>query len=499
MTVKAHQNVQPMTAPFESMRDFAQALEHNGRLLRIPEMDQDQYEASAFAYRLIERMGFEAAPAFLIERIKIDGRWIDGPVVANFYGDWQDEALPFGIAPVQGNRQATFKAVMNGLLSRLTPAGTWHRIAPVVIPSDTKAPCQSVVVRGDAIDLTQFPFLKNNPADGGRYINMGAVVLEAPGIGRNVGTYRCQLKGPHRIGVNPEPGQHGWQMLMSLKRQGAKSAPCAVVLGADPITFAVSSSKFTGLGEDEYEIAGGLRGKAVELVKCVSNDLHVPAHAEMIIEGVIPLDATDDEGPYGEMYGYLGPKKANNFYMDVTAVTHRPQPWFANSFTGVTCDMPKGPQTASEYNRYKKLIPNLTAFYGPRGASGVVVVAIDKRMPGEGMMAGQLVAANPGLNKVVIVVDKDVDVLSPQAVMHVLGARWQPSASLMIPQTQMMMPDPSAPKRGLSSKMVIDATRQLPDEGGPKDWPANTRTLLQDGAPHAFDLVDARWDQYWKT
>jgi len=126
------------------------------------------------------------------------------------------------------------------------------------------------------------------------------------------------------------------------------------------------------------------------------------------------------------------------------------------------------------------------------------VISIDKRFPGAGMAAGQYVAANAGLNKVVIVVDKDINILEPSEILHALGARWQPSASTLIPQTQMMMPDPSRPKWGLSSKMIIDATRQLESEGGPESWAPLNRELLKKGAPDVFDLVDNKWPEYLK-
>jgi 3-polyprenyl-4-hydroxybenzoate decarboxylase len=108
------------------------------------------------------------------------------------------------------------------------------------------------------------------------------------------------------------------------------------------------------------------------------------------------------------------------------------------------------------------------------------------------------VAANPALNKVVIVVDDDVDIMDPGAVLKALGARWQPAASVMVPQTQMMMPDPSRQTPMLSSKIVIDATRQFPQEGGPAKWPATNRELLEKGARDAFDLVDENWADYMK-
>lgn len=482
--------------PFDSVRDYVAALERRGRLVRIPEMDQDQYEVTAFAYRLIDRFGIEFAPAFLVERVKIGGRWRDGPVVANPYGRWPDEALLFGVPEVTDDYRQMYRAVLDALRGRLDAAGNWRRIPPAEVKDARQAPCKEVVTTGDAVDLESFAWLQNNPADAGRYVNMGAVFIQDPQIGSNVGTYRCQVKGPRKMAVNPEPGQHGWRILMAMKERGDKVAKVAVAVGPDPMTFCASSTKMAGYLEDELEFAGGLRGRPLPVVKCETSDIRVPAHSEFVIEGEVSLTEFEDEGPYGEMYGYLGPKKPGNFVMAIKAITHRRNPWVLNSFTGLTCDMPRAPQIAANFFLYRKLIPGLTALNSPRGANGVIVLAIDKKFPGEGMAAGQYVAANAGLNKVVIVVDSDLNILDPSQVLHALGARWQPSASLLIPQTQMMMPDPSRPRWGLSSKMVIDATRQLPGEGGPKSWAPLNRQLLVDGAPGAFERVDARWAEW---
>ncbi len=496
---------QPASAPdsggqvFDSVRDYVAALERRGRLLRVASMDQDQYEATAFAYRLIDRFGIEFAPAFLIERIRIGGRWIEGPVVANAYGRWPDEAVLFGVSPVTDDYQQMYHAVLGALGKRLDAAGNWPRIAPVEVSNPREAPCKDIVLTGDQVDLERFAWLQNNPADAGRYVNMGAVFIQDPQIGSNVGTYRCQVKGARRMAINPEPGQHGWRILMAMKERGDRIAKVAVAVGPDPMTFCASSTKMANYLEDELEFAGGLRGSALPVVRCETCDIRVPAHAEFIIEGEVSLTEFEDEGPYGEMYGYLGPVKPGNFVMDIKAITHRRNPWVLNSFTGLTCDMPRAPQIAANFFMYKKLIPSLTGLNSPRGANGVIVLSIDKKFPGEGMAAGQYVAANAGLNKVVIVVDKDLNILDPSQVLHALGARWQPSASLLIPQTQMMMPDPSRPRRGLSSKMIIDATRQLPGEGGPGSWAPLNRQLLAEGAPGAFDLVDARWADYLRN
>ncbi len=480
------------------MRDYVAALDARGRLLRVAEMDQDKFEITAFAYRLLDRYGPEDAPAFLVERVHIDGQWRAGPVLANLYGSWPDEALLFGVPDINNDQHAMYEAVIDELMSRLDEAGTWRRIAPEEIAA-AAAPCKEVVLKGDEIDIESFAWLRNNPGDAGRYINMGSVFIQDPEIGRNVGTYRCQVKGPRKIGINPEPGQHGWLILNAMKRRGDKVAKVAVAVGPDPMTFCASSTKMAGYLDDELEFVGGLRGSPLPVVKCESSDICVPAQSEFVIEGEVPLDEFEDEGPYGEMYGFQGPKKPDNFFMNITHVTHRRDPWVLNSFTGLTWDMPKAPQVASNYFLYKRLIPDLTGLYSPGGANGVIVISIRKRLPGQGISAGQHVAANPALNKVVIVVDDDVDIMSPRDVMKAIGARWQPTASVMIPQTQMLMPDPSRPVPMLSSKIVIDATRQWPQEGGPKTWPPTNRELLEKGAPGVFDQVDANWDELVKN
>ncbi|MDH4021695.1 MAG: UbiD family decarboxylase [Gammaproteobacteria bacterium] len=487
----------PPARSFDSIRDFIRALDERGRVLHVESMDQDKYEVTAFAYRLIDKFGIEHAPAFMVDRIRINGNWMEGPLVANPYGRWPDEAVLFGVPEITGDYQQMYHAVLKAMETRLDAAGNWQRIPPRELDA-RRAPCKQVILRGDDINIGKFAWLKNNPADAGRYINITSVIMDDAEFGKNTGTYRCQVRDGRRISINPEPSQHGWRILTAMRKRGDKVAHVAIAVGADPFTFCASSTKMAGFREDELEFAGGLRGSALEVVKCETSHIRVPAHAEMIIEGEVPLDEGLDEGPYGEMYGYLGPMKPNNFFMNIKCITHREKPWILNSFTGLTCDMPRAPQIASNYFRYRQLIPNLTGLYSPRGANGVIVISIDKKLPGEGMAAGQYLAANIGLNKVVIVVDKDINILEPSQILHALGARWQPSASLLIPQTQMMMPDPSRRHWALSSKMIIDATRQLESEGGPKAWAPLNRDLLVKGAPDSFPLVDGKWDEYLK-
>ena len=148
-------------------------------------------------------------------------------------------------------------------------------------------------------------------------------------------------------------------------------------------------------------------------------------------------------------------------------------------------------------------MPSIVAFktssFTPiyRDSIGLIVVSIDKKFPGEGMAAGQQLVAGP-TNKVVIVVDKDINILNQNEVLQAMSARWQPTASQVTVQTRMTLPDPSLAQRGIGSKIIIDATRQLPEEGGPASWPAATKVLLEEGCPDLFDLVEKEWPEFWK-
>ena len=289
---------------------------------------------------------------------------------------------------------------------------------------------------------------------------------------------------------------------MKMQKQGKKKAAIAVVNGVDPITFTLGASKLAKLGEDELEYVGGLRGKPVEMVKCETSEILVPAHSEIVLEGEIPLGEMEEEGPYGEMYGFMGLKKNQNFFMHINAVTHRNNPWIVNSFAGVTKISPSILQTAINSIDYKEAIPNLLDIYRPAESTGVLLASIDKQHAGEGITAGRILAEKDFFGKVIIVVDKDVDVHDKAEIFQALGTRWQPyPAAEIVEETKGMPLDASAPKRFFTSKIIIDATRQFSDEGGPAIWPEISKVMLQELSPDTFDLIEQNWESYfsdWK-
>ena len=485
------------TGPFDTCREMIEALDARGRLLRIDRVDQDAYEATALMYRLVERYGLEGSPALLFDEVKIGGQWLKGPVIGNYLGHWDTECLALGLEPDPNSGPATFRKARAHLVELAEKnGGRYPEIPPIVVPHE-KARCKEVILRGDEIDLTRFPFMQVNPGDGGRYINTASVFTVDPKAGVNLGTYRCQLKGPRKVAVSPGAGQTGWKMLMAAQKRGEQIARVSLVLGQDPIVYVVSGSRAANRqGDkpvDELAVAGGLRGRAVEIVKCETNDFLIPAHAEMVIEGDIPLNDMEREGPYGEGLGYQG-EGENAFWMNVTTVTHRRNPWLHNSFTGIDRGPMKAPGIASSYLFAKKFVPEIVDFHYLSNISNIFFISIDKTAPGQGMAAGEKLGKFNPVAKVVIVLDKDVDLMDISQIMAAISSRWQPNPAAHIFENLPGLPlDPSQRDRNKTSKIVIDATRQLPGEGGPATFPRTNREILTTLAPEALARVDAKW------
>ena len=486
-------NAGPLTGPFESLRDYLAALDAAGLLLHVPEFNQDTYESTAFAYRLAERCGYNRAPAFRFERVQIDGEWVDGPVVGGAYSPWLGEALCFGIGGHTSAAEAYAETLKK--MSALRGAQGYPHIPPREVAA-ADAPVKQVRLAGEDVDLMRFPFIKTNPEDGGRYINSGCLLLQDPELGAKLGVYRCQLQGPRTISVNPEPGQGGWRFLQAMKQRGDRVARVVLVLGVDPITYGVAGAAVAVGEQTELGVAGGLAGRAVPVVRAESSQVMVPANAEMAIEGEIPLDEMLAEGPFAEFYGVMGEAKAENFFMRVTAVTHRTRPIFLNSYSGILRNAIAIPREATLLAKYREIIPGLHAIHVPQQAAGVHIVSIDKRTAGQGMQAGRVYAEGEMLAKVVVVVDREISPYRLDEVWQTVGARWQPQpATAIIAEAPGIPLDPSLREPPMTSKAVIDATPQLPDEGGPAVIAGNSGHLFRKACPEALRNIDALLDE----
>ncbi len=484
------------TAPFDSLRDYVQALDEHGLLRRIDAIDQDAYEGTALMCRLVDIYGRFRAPILLFERVKIDGRWIDGPVIANQLRHVDCEAILFGLEPVTNDGPATWRRARVYLDAMLDEAGgEYPTIPPIEVPRE-QAPCKQVVVTGDDIDITRYPFFQNNPADSGRFLNTTSVFNVDPELGLNIGTYRCEIKGPRHIAVGSGEGQTGHTMFMAAKARGETSVPIALVVGQDPMIWLVSGARIPERrGKktvDELATAGGMRGKAIDVIKCDTNHILVPAHAEMIIEGDISLEAFEPNGPYGEGSGYIGAIYEQAFSMTVTRITHRKDPWFVNDFTGISRPLIEMPSAALTVAGLQRFIPEIVDY---RYVDSVTFFSIKKKEPGQALEDGKRLAKLIPVFKIIVMVDDDVDIWNPADLFMACATRWQafPASHIFENMMPTMPLEPSAPVRGQTTKIVIDATRQWPEEGGPETYPEYSRQVLANHDPDIFAKIDAKW------
>ena len=492
-------------APFASMREYVSALEARNLLVRIPRIDQDTYEGTALMYRARDLFGMRGAPAFLAEQVRINGQWVKGPLLFNESGHGWGESIVYGLEPVDDgpvminpfNSYRQARSHVEKLLAEND--GEYATIDPVAVGA-AQAPCKEVVLTGDDIDLTKFAFIQCNPHDAGRYINTGCVFTSHPKYGVNFGTYRCHLRGPREIGLLTSVGQTGYRHLMAARSRGEKIGRVSIVLTPDPYVWSVSGSKMSYGRDgvvDELSIASGLAGRPIEVVKSETNDIMIPAHAEMVIEGEVPLDDLRPEGPYGEMVGYMGQRFAEAPWMRVTAVTHRRNPWLMNNFTGVQAGTPMAARHARPYYLLKQKMPEIVDWFPDTRSVGTTYVSIKKTRPGQGLAVAKEIIENDYFSKIVAVVDEDIDVMDQREILMAIGSRWQPTGNHQVYESLAALPiDPSIVKPGKSSKIAIDATIQWPEEGGPESFAALNRATLNKGAPDAFGIMD---DKYGDT
>jgi UbiD family decarboxylase len=359
------------------------------------------------------------------------------------------------------------------------------------------AACKESVLKGDQVDITKFPIPIWTPGkDGGPYITSPYVITKDPDTGiRNVGTYRMMIKGRNKTGITVSPVQHIGMHYAKYEERN-ESMPAAVVIGADP-TIGMTSVAKLPYGTDELSVAGGLRGTPIKLVKCETVDLEVPETAEIVLEGVIPPEIREEEGPFGEFVGYLTPTLLHPIF-DIKCITHRSNPIY-QAFVSQ-----KPPSESSKIKGigiealiYKHLvhdhqIPGVLDVHVTESSAvqGHVIIKIRKMYPGHARQVLHTcwtVTAYGGgsmLGKIISVMDDDIDIRDPFAVDWAYNFRVQPHRDItIIPRHGMrgllhdfsMAPpasDEGITKQGLdsefkgrqmeSSKMLIDATKKWP-------------------------------------
>jgi 4-hydroxy-3-polyprenylbenzoate decarboxylase len=458
---------------YTDLRDFVRALEKAGELKRIP-FEVDPYlEITEFADRSVKTGG----PAFLFEKPK--GSRI--PVLINAFAS----ARRMEIA-LQVDSTADVAARITEMLEMRMPQGLINKLKMLPKLADMaaffprmvdSAPCQEVV-RGSDFSLKELPVLHCWPSDGGPFITLPMVFTRNPETGkRNCGMYRMQVHDDRTTGMHWQTQKQGAEHYRRIAKAGQSARmPVAVALGADPATL-YSAILPLPPDLDEMMIAGFLRNKPVEMVKCRTVDLEVPAQAEFVLEGYVETGELRREGPFGDHTGFYSLDDDYPVF-HVEHVTHRKDPIYAATIVG--------PPPMEDYYMGRAIeriflplmrmqIPEIRDIAMP--AEGVfhnlMLISIRKSYPAQ---ARKVMHAIWGLGqamftKVIVVVDEDVDVQNYSEVAWKALNNIDPERDIEFCLGPVDSLDHASRLPDFGSKMGIDATRKWPQEGFSRRWP----------------------------
>jgi 2,5-furandicarboxylate decarboxylase 1 len=326
------------------------------------------------------------------------------------------------------------------------------------------AVAQEVIHR--EVDLLKLlPIPKHNEHDSGPYITAALLIARNPKTGiQNVSIHRCQISGPNRIGVLLLP-RHTLHYFKMAEEVG-EALEIALVIGVHPACI-LASQAIAALDEDEMMIAGALLGRPVEMVRCHSNGVRVPAHAEIVLEGRILAKVREPEGPFGEFPQYYG-DRANRQVIEIDAVTHRRDAIFHTIVGGGMEHLVLGeiPREATLLQNLQRSLPSVRDVRLTRGGTCRyhLVVKIDKTSEGEPKIVIMAAFGQHYDLKYVVVVDMDVDIDDPNEIEWAIATRFQADRDLIVVSgAQGSALDPSS-NRGISAKMGLDATTPIRTE-----------------------------------
>jgi 4-hydroxy-3-polyprenylbenzoate decarboxylase len=483
---------------FKDLNDFINTLDKERELAHISDPVSPDLEICAVTDRVSKSPG--GGPGLLFER----PTGFDIPVALNLFGSMKRICLALGVSKLDDlareiEELATPK-VPTGMLEALKMLPMIGRLRDVMPKTVSDAACQEVIERDGSLD--SLPILKCWPEDGGRYITFPLVFTKDPESGaRNIGTYRMQVFDGRSTGMHwqrHKGGAQHYRVAERLKRR----LPVAVALGPDP-ALAYSATAPMPEGLDELMLAGFLRRERIELVKCVTTDLEVPANAQIVLEGYVEPGERRREGPFGDHTGfYSHPDDYPVFHL--TCITRRKRPTYLTTVVGIPPMEDYYLGLASErifLPLIRKTLPEIIDMHFP--AAGIfhnlVLVSIDKRYPGH---ARKIMNAFWGLgqlmfSKTIIVVDKDVDVQNEAEVAWIVGTHYDPERDIQFTKGPVDDLEDASDLPAYGSKMGIDATRKWASEGFKRSWPTRIQTTNA-----ARQKADALWEkirQGWTT
>jgi 4-hydroxy-3-polyprenylbenzoate decarboxylase len=490
--------------PYASLRDFMARLEAAGRLVRVGAPVSPFLEMTEIQTRLLA----EGGPAVLFENVAREGgAGMKVPVLVNLFGTVERVAWGMDRDPHQLREIGETLA----FLKQPEPPGGWREaldmlpllrtvmaMRPRTVGSGT---CQEIVLRGGEIDLGLLPIQTCWPDEPAPLITWPLVVTKGPGKARedgfNLGIYRMQVTGRDTTLMRWLRHRGGAQHHRRWAEAKREPLPAAVVIGADPGTIIAAVTPVPDT-LSEYQFAGLLRGRRVDLVDCKTVPLKVPAEAEIVLEGHVALDEYGDEGPYGDHTGYYNAVEQFPVFR-ISAMTMRRDPIYLSTFTGRPPDEPSVLGEALN----EVFIPLLQQQFSeivdfwlpPEGCSyRIAIVSIRKTYPGHAkriMMGVWSFLRQFMYTKFVIVVDDDIDARDWKEVMWAVSTRMDPVRdTVLMENTPIDYLDFASPESGLGGKIGLDATNKMPPETR-REWGRPIRM-----SDRVIEEVTRKWADY---
>ncbi len=442
-----------------ALADFLQQLPPE-EILRIAEPTDLDYFPTALVLELEERQRF---PVLWLEQPK----GFDMPVVANLFADRSRIARMAGAAPA-GFNAAWLKAEANPIPPRIVSSG----------------PVQEVACTGSDANATLLPISRHFQQDAGRYVSSGILVCKDPDTRvRNLSYQRLQLKAPDRFGASLHSRGHIWDHLLRSEARG-KNLEVAVVIGAHPAIYLAAGAK-VAMEVDEYDLAGGLLGQPVDLVRCRTIDVEVPADAEIVLEGELLAQTHEAEGPFGEYTGYSTSRSTQNVFA-VKAITRKAKPIYLDVIPGYSSEhllLGRVAKEAHVFERLKEVVPTLTALNYPKsGTHFHAYFSMKKTAEGQARHALMLLFGLDPYVKFAVAVDEDINVFNEEEILWAIATRFQADTDLfVVPKVFCNRLDPSSVD-GMSAKLGIDAT-------APLTWDVERTTLPPAAVEAARQLI----------
>ena len=477
--------------PYRDLRAFIRALEDGGELKRIPFEVDPVLEIAEFADRSVKSGG----PALLFEKPK--GH--DIPVLINSFASMRrmEIALEVGSVEEVARRIVDLLEMRapEGLVGKLKMLPKLAEMGSFFPRTVSRGACQEVI-RTEGFSLRDLPALQCWPEDGGRFITLPLVFSRNPDTGkRNCGMYRMQIFDERTAGMHWQTHKQGAEHYRRMRHHGLKRMDVAVAIGADPVTM-FSAILPLPPDLDEMIFAGFLRQRPVEMVKCQTSDLEVPANAEIVLEGYVELGELRTEGPFGDHTGFYS--LADEYpVFHATCVTRRDQPIYATTIVG--------PPPMEDYYMGKAIeriflplmrlqLPEVRDIAMP--AEGVfhnlILVSMRKSYPGHARKVMHAIwgTGQAMFSKCIVVVDEDVDVQNSREVAWKALNHIDPERDIQFVMGPVDSLDHSSRLPNYGSKMGVDATRKWPGEGFTRPWPG-----MIEMSPEVKRRVDELWKQ----